>query len=491
MRCLGQASNEQATFTPQELEYFESAVRPLLIEKCFDCHGPQADPLQGGLSLHSRSATISGGDSGPAIVVGDSEQSLLIAAINYGDVYQMPPDSRMTAAEVAILTKWVDLGAPWPDEPELTITPKEKFDLKLRKSAHWCWQPVKSPPVPTVIDRQWPMDPIDNFVLRRIEEAELAPPKLADRQTLIRRVYFDLIGLPPTPEQIHEFISDDSETAFAKVVDHLLASPRFGERWARHWMDLIRYAESYGHEFDYPIAHAYQYRDYLIRALNADVPYDKFLQEHVAGDLLDPPRRNPDLAFNESVIATGFWFLGEATHGPVDVRGDEAGRIDNQIDVLSKSFLGVTVACARCHDHKFDAISTEDYYALAGFLQSSRRQLAMLDPGRKIEAAFLQSVDLVEKGNSLVEELINRVNEPDEAKLQRYVAASLEYFRCNPMRPTPGPIRIPGRGFAGNLAHRRQVWSAGLESNQWIPVGRQPTAVVDRRGHERYLEAGI
>ena len=344
--CPGQESNKQETFARQDLEYFESTVRPLLVEKCFDCHGPKVDPLQGGLSLHSRSAIISGGDSGPAIVVGDPEQSLLIAAINYGDIYQMPPDSRMTSAEIAVMTRWVEMGAPWPQEPERAIATTDKFDLDLRKSAHWCWQPIKSPTVPPVAGRQWPQDPIDSFILQRIEEAGLTPAKPADRQTLIRRVYFDLIGLPPMPEQIQQFISDDSEAAFAKVVDELLASPEFGEHWARHWMDLTRYAESYGHEFDYPIAHAYQYRDYLIRAFNADVRYNQFIHEHVAGDLLDPPRRHPDRDFNESVIATGFWFLGEATHGPVDVRGDEAGRIDNQIDVLSKTFLGVNVACA-------------------------------------------------------------------------------------------------------------------------------------------------
>ena len=186
--------------------------------------------------------------------------------------------------------------------------------------------------------------------------------------------------------QVDAFLADNSSNAFEVVIDELLKSPHFGERWARHWMDLMRYAETYGHEFDYPIPHAYKYRDYLIRAFNADVPYDRFVKEHITGDLI-APRFHPTDGYNESVIGTSSWWLGEATHAPVDVTGDEAGRIDNQIDVMSKTFLGLTVACARCHDHKFDAISTKDYYALSGFLQSSRRDEVLLDPHGKIESA--------------------------------------------------------------------------------------------------------
>ncbi len=182
---------------------------------------------------------------------------------------------------------------------------------------------------------------------------------------------FDLVGLPPSPEEVEAFVRDDSPEAWSRLVDRLLASPHFGERWARHWLDLARYAETRGHEFDYSIPNAYQYRDYLIRAFNADVPYDQFVVEHVAGDLVEHPRMDPSGERNESVVATGFWWLGEWMHSPVDIRQDELDRLDNQIDVFGKTFLGMTVACARCHDHKFDAISSADYYALAGFLDSS------------------------------------------------------------------------------------------------------------------------
>jgi hypothetical protein len=220
---------------------------------------------------------------------------------------------------------------------------------------------------------------LDRFILHKIEAAGLKPASETDRRTWLRRVYFDLIGLPPTPEQLAAFLNDKSEKAYENVVDELLQSPHLGEKWARHWMDLVRYAETYGHEFDYPLRHAHEYRDYLIRAFNADVPFDQFVREHIAGDLLGEPRTNPEGGWNESIIGTGFWYLHEATHAPTDVLGNEADIMDNQIDVFGKSFLGLTIACARCHDHKFDAITTADYYALSAYLQSSCRQEYPLD----------------------------------------------------------------------------------------------------------------
>ncbi len=374
-----------------QLQFFESEIRPLLADHCYRCHSHRAEKLKGGLYLDHGSTLLAGGDAGPVVVPGDPGGSLLIEAVRYKDPdIQMPPKKKLSNAQIAALEKWVAMGAPWPEEPpptsEKKLGPKD-FDLAARRAEHWCWQPVRRGAPPVVRDRSWSSDPIDLHVLAKLEEKGLAPSPRAAKHTLIRRAYFDLIGLPPTPEQVAAFEADRSPEAFAKVVDGLLASPHFGERWARHWMDLVRYAESCGHEFDYPIPHAPEYRDYLIRAFNADVPFDRFATEHIAGDLLEEPRRNLEGGFDESVIGTGFWHLHEATHAPTDVRENEAERVDNQIDVFSKTFLGVTVACARCHDHMFDAISTKDYYALAGYLQSSRRQEAMLDPGGKIAAA--------------------------------------------------------------------------------------------------------
>lgn len=450
----GKASIE---FTEQQLEFFESKVRPLLVEHCNECHGPDAKPIEGGLNLASRKSIIAGGDTGPAIVPGHASESLLIDAINYGEVYEMPPDTKMTDEQIAVLTKWVNEGAPWPKSSDVEVAVKEAFDIKIRKAEHWCWKPVRKPAVPQVADAQWAQDPIDNFVLSRIENAGLNPAPATSRQTLIRRVYFDIVGLPPTPEQVQAFVDDPSKNAFEKVIDHLLESPRFGERWARHWMDLTRYAETGGHEFDYNIPYAHQYRDYLIRAFNADVPYKQLVHEHIAGDLIPNPRRHLTEDYNESILGTGFWFLGEAKHAPVDSKGEEARKIDNQIDVMSKTFLGLTVACARCHDHKFDAISTEDYYALAGFLQSSRRQAAMLDPGRKIEKKFEEAAKLVDLGGTVADKLIAQViaaqasSEADDQTVQSnaasYFNAALESLRANSAWNQQPPLKIEGESL--------------------------------------------
>lgn len=360
----------------EELEFFEKNVRPLLVEHCYECHSAKAEKLQAGLRVDSKAALLKGGESGQAVVPGDTEKSLLIGSVRY-ESYEMPPKGKLPAEDIEVFERWVAMGAPWPthEEPEdLTSEPgssRPQFDLQKRKSEHWAWQPIRSPTVPEVNNKSWPRVELDHFVLSRLEESNLIPASDAEKSALLRRLYFDLIGLPPTVEQAKQFLDDTSTRATERLVDELLESPRFGERWGRHWLDLVRYAESRGHEFDNDTPNAFQYRDYIIRALNADVPYDQFVAEHIAGDLLDQPRLNPDKGFNESILGTGFWFLGEWVHSPVDTRKDESDRFDNMIDVMSKTFLGVTVACARCHDHKFDAISTADYYSLSGFLQSS------------------------------------------------------------------------------------------------------------------------
>jgi hypothetical protein len=281
--------------------------------------------------------------------------------------------------------------------------------------------------------------PIDAFILAKLEEKKIGPAPPADPRTLVRRLYFDLIGLPPTPEEVEAFVRDyekqsavrHSQSAIASLVDRLLASPHFGEKWARHWMDLTRYAETCGHEFEFPIPHAWRYRDYLIRAFNADLPYDQFTTEHIAGDLLKTPRMNPADGTNDSIVATGFWFLHEATHAPVDVRLDGAIRVDNQVDVFSKSFLGLTVACARCHDHKFDPISTKDFYALAGFIRSSRRQEAMLDPYGKIaEAARLAELEKA-KGDAMLLAAMPKPEDRLADEYAKYLLATHEVIQGN------------------------------------------------------------
>src|SRR5262245_59003694 len=345
-------------------EVFEKKIRPGLAEHCFKCHGDlKGKEPKGGLRADSRAGLLKGGDNGPAIAPGQPDKSRLIAAVRYqNSELQMPPNGKLSDAVIADLTAWVKAGANWPAGSTETTNATARFDLEKRKREHWAWQPVRPSTPPDVKDISWPRSPIDSFVLARLEEKGLTPAQPAERRVWIRRVTFDLIGLPPTPAEIDAFLNDSSPDAFTTVVDRLLRSPHFGERWGRHWLDLVRYAETRGHDFHAQVPQASQYRDYVIRALNADVPYDRFVQEHIAGDLLPDPRRHPTEGFNESILGTAYWFLGEEVHSPVDIRQDQADRFDNRIDVLGKAFLGLTVACARCHDHKFDAIGTRDYY---------------------------------------------------------------------------------------------------------------------------------
>jgi hypothetical protein len=375
--CLGRlaAADDQPA---AGIDFFEKKIRPVLADNCFKCHST-AQKKKGGLLLDSRAAVLKGGDSGPAVVPGEPTKSLLVKAIRSADPdVKMPRGGRLTEEQIADLVAWIEMGAPWPEDKDNKAVAVKKFDLHER-SKHWSLQPVRRPALPPVQDPSWCRSQIDRFVLARLDAAGLKPAPPADKRTLLRRVTYDLTGLPPTPAEIDAFLSDDSLTAFAKVVDRLLASPHYGERWGRHWLDLVRFAETQGHEFDFELPEAFRYRDYVIRALNADVPYDQFVMEHIAGDLMPAPRRHPGENFNESIMGTGFWFLGEAKHSPVDVRADQADHLDNQIDVFSKTFQGMTVACARCHDHKFDAITTRDYYALCGYLESSRYQRAFID----------------------------------------------------------------------------------------------------------------
>ncbi|MDP6903665.1 MAG: DUF1549 domain-containing protein, partial [Verrucomicrobiota bacterium] len=374
-----------ADFSAADLEFFEKRIRPVLAEHCYECHSAKSKKLKGKLRLDHRAGAIKGGETGPAVVPGKPGKSLLVESIGYQNVdLEMPPKMRLADSQVADLTEWVKRGAPWPKEAVAKSGEEEMFDLAKRRAEHWVWHPVKKQTPPKVKKPGWPVSSIDNFILAKLESVGLSPSASADKRTLIRRAYYDLIGLPPTPEQVDDFLNDNSPRAFEKVVDDLLASPHFGERWARHWLDLMRYAETFGHEFDFPNLEVWRYRDYVIRAFNGDVPYDRFIMEHVAGDQITP-RYAKDGGWNESRLATTWWWMGQHCHSPVDVRAYQAEIIDNQIDVLSKAFQGITVACSRCHEHKFDAISTEDYYALYGIIKSSSFSHGSVDGPRTFD----------------------------------------------------------------------------------------------------------
>ena len=443
------AQTDNTEFTEQQLEFFENNVRPLLVNHCFECHGPDAAPLEGGLSLASREDILEGGDTGAAIVPHSADESLLIQSVTYEDLYEMPPSGKLPDEKIEMLKKWVEMGAPWPNEAKNESTPKrEVFDLAQRKKEHWSWvAPKEIPPKKPNGQIRWPKNPIDQYIVEKLAREGLVAVGAADKQTLIRRMTFDLTGIAPTPQEVSDFIADSSENATEKLIDRLLQSPRFGEHWARHWLDLMRYAETCGHEFDYPIPHAYQYRDYVIRAFNQDVPYDQFVKEHIAGDLIENPRRHPSKLYNESILGTGMWYLGEDVHAPVDVRAHLASRIDNQIDVLTKSFLGLTVACARCHDHKFDAISTEDFYSLAGYIKSSRRQLAMLDPDNSIKNSWNQISDKLNNADQLVSQYLSAVQENQGGQFADYFAAALEAMAVDKSWKDEAPSTLQGESF--------------------------------------------
>jgi Protein of unknown function (DUF1553)/Protein of unknown function (DUF1549)/Planctomycete cytochrome C len=364
------------------IEFFENHVRPILAKRCYACHSGAAQKIEAKLRLDHRSFIVVGGDSGPAIVEGAAgatnvADSLLIQAVRY-EAFEMPPSGKLPDEEIQILEKWVAGGAVWPQEPVPQLShAKEEFDLTRRRQEHWAWQPRVDPIIPAT--NEWTSSAVDSFIGRSMVEHGLKPNPKADRGVLTRRLYLDLLGVPPTSAELDAHLRDQDAAWYEKMVDKLLASPQFGVRFGRHWLDLVRYAESRGHEFDEDVPGATHYRNYVIRALNEDLPFDQFVTEQIAGDLIPNPRLDPARGWNESLIGTGFWHLGEWVHSPVDSRKDETDRFDNMIDVLSKSTMGLTVACARCHDHKFDAIGTADYYALAGFLRSSHYRMVRFE----------------------------------------------------------------------------------------------------------------
>ncbi|MFY0654455.1 MAG: PSD1 domain-containing protein [Cyclobacteriaceae bacterium] len=340
---------------PEKVD-FNFDVRPILVQNCYLCHGPDPSSRKADLRFDTfEGATALLKDGGHAVVPGSPHKSELVKRITNESLDQVmpPPESNLTLSEydIAILKKWIDQGAEW--------------------KPHWAFIAPKSN-VHHDNSSKEAIQVIDDFILKELALKDLAVAGEADKNSLIRRVSYILTGLPPTLEEMDGFLNDESPTAYEKMVDQYLQSERFGERWARHWMDIVRYAETKGHEFDYPIMDAWRYRDYLIRAFNQDLPYDQFVREHLAGDMIESPRLDSETGNNESHIGTAFYTLGEGTHSPVDIRKDEADRIDNMIDVTSKAFQGLTVSCARCHDHKFDPIPTADYYAMYGVMESSR-----------------------------------------------------------------------------------------------------------------------
>ncbi|MEQ1850897.1 MAG: PSD1 and planctomycete cytochrome C domain-containing protein [Chthoniobacteraceae bacterium] len=368
-----------ADAAPEGAAFFEAKVLPLLQKRCYECHSHEKK-IKGGLALDSRSGWERGGDNGPAIAPGDLEKSLLIKAVRYTDSdLQMPTKGKLPAEEIAILEQWVKQGAA---DPRVAAAAGKKRVIDVEEGREfWAFQPVADPAPPVVKDASWPLDMLDRFILAKVEQASLRPVADADRYTWLRRVSIDLTGLPPTPDEVRAFIQSaigNPQSAMETVVDRLLSSKAFGERWARHWLDLTGYADMMGTSNNVYAEHAWRYRDYVIAAFNADKPFDEFVREQIAGDLM-PVKSTEDHA--ENITATGFLMVGDIEIVNPDKAKMETDHIDTQVSKIGQAFMGMTLGCVRCHDHKFDPIGVEDYYGIAGTLRSSPSSHKMPDMG--------------------------------------------------------------------------------------------------------------
>ena len=353
------AADPPATLKPEAVQFFEKKIRPVLVDRCYQCHSATAQQkktLKGGLLLDSRQSIRKGGESGPAIVPGNVKESLLIAAIRHESL-EMPPKSKLPDNVIADFVKWVEMGAPDPRDGK-AIANESKIDIAAARK-FWSFQPLKESTRPDVRNKGWVRNPIDQFILAKLEPLGVLPNEAASRRILIRRIYFDLWGLPPEPAEVEAFVNDSTPEAYGNLIDRLLSSDHYGERWARHWLDLARFAESNGYAFDLDRPNAYHYRDFVIKALNKGMPYDRFIRLQIAGDLLEPKSYMGQ-------AATGFIASGPFTSQQTQKERERSRyeQLDDLIATVGTATLGLTFGCARCHDHKFDPIAQRDYYRM-------------------------------------------------------------------------------------------------------------------------------
>lgn len=412
--------------TAEQVAFFESRIRPVLAEHCYECHSATAAKLKGGLLLDSRAGVVQGGDTGPAMTPGDPDASLLIQAIRRTDPnLAMPPKTALPAQAVADLEAWVRMGAPDPRTENTVASARARSAIDWNKAREWwSFKPVSQPTPPAVLNADWPANVLDKFILARLEERGLAPAPDADRRALIRRATYDLTGLPPTPDAVESFVNDPSPDALARVVDRLLDSPAYGERWGRHWLDVVRYADTAGDNSDFPIPQMHRYRDWVIDAFNRDLPFDQFIREQLAGDLL--PSVSEDARFQQ-VIATGYIANARRFGSRVDDYPQHL-TIEDTLDNLGRAFLGLSLNCARCHDHKFDPIPTDDYYALYGIFSSTRYPW----PGIELDQRQRDLVALVAPGQRAAAEKAVRDHDAETRRLQKEVQKLKDSLKSTP-----------------------------------------------------------
>jgi len=435
------------------VRFFETKVRPLLAEHCFRCHSDRAKELKAEMQLDSRAGMLRGGERGPALAPGNPSKSLIIKAVGYEDPdLKMPPKRKLEAEQIAALTRWVKMGAPWPGGGKATVpkTPSDPKQITEADRAYWAYRPLRPPRVPSVKQVDWVTNPIDAFILAKLDAGGLKPNPPATRHELIRRGTYDLIGLPPTPKQVRDFVDDPSPDAYEKLINRLLSSPHYGEKWGRHWLDLVRFAETNGYERDSPKPFAWRYRDYVINSFNKDKPYDRFVIEQIAGDELDEVTR-------ETLIATGYQRLGIWNDEPADRKLEKYDVLDGILSTTAQVMLGMTIGCARCHDHKRDPILQEDYYRMLAFFENvtdvSRdptRTLRTPEESKTHEAATREK-------DGKVKRALERFKKAQE-ELERFEARN---------RGTPEPDDI---GLPPDSREKGLIWSYTFSkpSDNWI-----------------------
>jgi hypothetical protein len=444
---------------PASRDFFESRIRPVLVEHCQECHSA-AEEINGGLRVDSGPALLRGGDSGPAVTPGKPEQSLLLAALRH-DGFEMPPSGRLPDAIAEDFAAWIRAGATDPRQDDTPLPSATTIDIEAGRQ-HWSFQPIRDPVPPAVQRTDWPHNEIDAFVLAALEAAGEQPAADAQRLTWLRRVTFDMTGLPPTPAELDAFLADQSSEAEASVVERLLASPHFGERMARHWLDIARFAESSGGGRSMVFKEAWRYRDYVIDAFNADMPFDRFLTEQLAGDLLTPETADDEARL---LTATGYLLLGAINYEEQDKRHLEMDVVDEQLDTLGRGLLGMTLGCARCHDHKFDPIPTNDYYALAGILRSTKT-LVHSNVSSWTERELPMPPDLAEAVAT---------HNAAAAKLDERLKAAKK--RLSQLAPDPGAVTSrPTDAFPGLVVDDREAvrvgeWTESVFTKPYISKG--------------------
>ena len=423
-RAVGPAAQEKKPPADEKVS-FEKEVAPILAANCLECHS--GDKAKGKLAMTGRAALLKGGRKGPAISLDKPEESLLLLAVSHEDALKMPPKTKLPQKDIDVLTRWVKAGAPWPDGVVVVAKEKERVITDEERN-YWAYRPVKRPDVPAVKNKEWVRNPVDTFILAKLEAKGLAPAAPADRLALIRRATYDLTGLPPTPDEIDAFVKDKSSDAYEKLLDRLLTSPRYGEKWGRHWLDLVRYAETNGYERDSAKPFAWRYRDYVIKSFNDDKPFDQFIKEQLAGDEL--PGSSSD-----AIIATGYYRLGLWDDEPADPEQARYDELDDMVTTTGQVFLGMTMNCARCHDHKIDPIPQKDYYRMVAFFRDVPRYSNANKPGPGSSVADLSA--------RLAEELKQRDARRVELEgLTRKIEdAAIKQMSPEDQRDTEGPLR--------------------------------------------------